>query len=66
MLGLKVDARAVPPKVLNQIRKGRLDVNDPSNTLALLKADAVVGVKGFFTGNISPQSESRARSVTRR
>jgi len=51
MLGLKVDARAVPPKVLNQIRRGRLDVNDPSNTLALLKADAVVGVKGFFTGN---------------
>jgi len=50
-LGLKVDARAVPPNVLQQIRKGRLNLDDPNNTLALLRANAVVGVKGFFTGN---------------
>jgi hypothetical protein len=49
-LGLKVDAKAVPPAVLQRIRRGKLNVDDPANTLALLKADAVVGVKGFFTG----------------
>jgi hypothetical protein len=48
-LGLKVDAGSVPGNVLQQIRHGKLDSNDPRNTAALLKADAVVGVKGFFT-----------------
>jgi hypothetical protein len=48
-LGLKVDANAVPPNVLQRIRHGTLDLNDPRNTAALLKANAVVGVKGFFT-----------------
>src|SRR6188474_3797142 len=37
-LGLKVDARAVPPNVLQQIRRGKLNLDDPNNTLALLKA----------------------------
>src|SRR5829696_5849069 len=35
-LGLKVDSRAVPPNVLQQIRKGKLNLDDPNNTLALL------------------------------
>lgn len=48
-LGLKVDASSIPGNVLGQIRSRRLDLGDPRNTLALLKADAVVGVKGFFT-----------------
>jgi hypothetical protein len=50
-LGLKVDARALSPSLVAQIRQRRLNLNDPRNTLALLKADAVVGVKGFFNGN---------------
>jgi hypothetical protein len=50
-LGLKVDARALPGAVFEQIRRGRLNLDDPRNTLVLLKADAVLGVKGFFTGN---------------
>ncbi len=50
-LGLKVDARAVPAHIIQLIRQKRLDLNDPRNTLVLLKANAVVGVKGFFTGN---------------
>jgi hypothetical protein len=50
-LGLKVDVRSVPPNVLQRIRKGRLDLGDPANTLALLKANAVLGVKGIFTGD---------------
>ena len=50
-LGLKVDASAVPHRVLKRIQQKKLDLNDPANTLVLLKAGAVVGVKGIFTGN---------------
>jgi hypothetical protein len=50
-LGLKVDASSVPPNVLQRIRQGRLDLGDPANTRALLKANGVVGVKGIFTGD---------------
>ncbi|HWB03227.1 MAG TPA: hypothetical protein VG796_09400 [Verrucomicrobiales bacterium] len=50
-LGLKVDADSVPNRILKDIRKGKLDLTDPANTAALLKAKAVVGVKGFFTNN---------------
>jgi hypothetical protein len=49
-LGLKVDSRAVPPNVMQQMRKGRLNMDDPVNTLALLRANAVIGVRGVFTG----------------
>ncbi len=50
-LGLKVDAAALPPNVLNQVRQGRVDLDSPATTLALLRANAVVGVTGFFTGS---------------
>lgn len=45
-VGLKVDAEALPANVLQAIRHGRLDLNDPANTLLLLDASAVVGVTG--------------------
>src|SRR5215813_5351144 len=47
-LGLKVDVDALPRPLINQIRQGRVNLNDPATTVALLKLDAVVGVKGFF------------------
>ncbi|MFL4981779.1 MAG: hypothetical protein ACJ8FV_25170, partial [Xanthobacteraceae bacterium] len=47
-LGLKVDMEAVPKNVATAIKAGRVDLNDPANTLLLLKANAVVGVTGFF------------------
>jgi hypothetical protein len=47
-LGLKVDATKIPPKVAAAIRGGKVNLNDPKVTLALLKLNAVVGVKGFF------------------
>jgi cytochrome c5 len=43
-VGLKVDVDALPPDVLNAIRHGRVDVNDPAATLALLDLNAIVGV----------------------
>ena len=48
-LGLKVDMQKTPKALLPLLQAGKVDLNDPSNTLALLKADMVVGVKGFFT-----------------
>src|SRR3982750_1606092 len=50
-LGLKVDAAKIPAKVARAIKAGKVDLNDPKTTLALLKLNAVVGVKGFFHGN---------------
>jgi len=43
-VGLKVDVDNVPAAVLDGIRAGTVDLNDPANTIALLDAKAVVGV----------------------
>jgi hypothetical protein len=43
-VGLKVDVDKVPAAVLDGIKAGTVDLNDPANTLALLDAQAVVGV----------------------
>jgi hypothetical protein len=50
-VGLKVDVDRVPRPVLDGIKRGTVDLNDPANTLALLRARAVVGLTGFFDGN---------------
>jgi hypothetical protein len=50
-LGLKVDVDALPLSVQQGIRNGTVNLNDPATTLALLKLNAVVGVKGFFDSN---------------
>ena len=47
-LGLKVDAGKLGRIVLEAIKGGSLDLNDPKMTLELLRADAVIGVKGVF------------------
>lgn len=47
-VGLKVDAEALPPHLVQAIRRGSIDLDDPATTLALLRRDAVVGVRGFF------------------
>jgi hypothetical protein len=47
-LGLKVDVAALPPPLRAALRKGRVDLTSPTTTLALLRLDAVVGVRGFF------------------
>ncbi len=47
-VGLKVDVDALPQPLINGLRKGNVDLDDPANTLALLGLNAVVGVTGFF------------------
>jgi hypothetical protein len=50
-LGLKVDLDAIPKHLEKDLEKGRVDLNAPATTLALLKLNAVVGVKGIFQGD---------------
>jgi mono/diheme cytochrome c family protein len=45
-VGLKVDAEALPPAVVQGIQNGSISLTDPATTVALLKLNAVVGVKG--------------------
>src|SRR5205809_6207884 len=47
-VGLKVDVDALPQSLRKKLAAGQVDLNDPANTLALLKLNAVVGVTGFF------------------
>jgi len=45
-VGLKVDAEALPPAVVQGIQNGSVDLKSPDTTIALLKLNAVVGVQG--------------------
>jgi mono/diheme cytochrome c family protein len=45
-VGLKVDAEALPPSVVAGIQNGSISLTDPATTVALLKLNAVVGLKG--------------------
>jgi hypothetical protein len=50
-VGLKVDMEALPPALVQQIQEGKVDLDDPATTLALIKLDAVLGVKGQFNSD---------------
>ena len=45
-VGLKVDADALPADVVQGIQSGAISLTDPATTVALLKLNAVVGLKG--------------------
>lgn len=45
-VGLKVDVEALPQAVRDALAAGQVDLDDPAVTLALLKLNAVLGVKG--------------------
>ncbi len=48
-VGLKVDVDALPREVVAALKAGEVDLTDPAVTLTLLRANAVVGVKGHVT-----------------
>jgi mono/diheme cytochrome c family protein len=45
-VGLKVDVDALPADLRNALGAGKVDLNAPATTIALLKLDAVVGLRG--------------------
>src|SRR5207302_10448987 len=48
-VGLKVDADALPDALKKQLKAGKVNLDDPATTIALLKLNAVVGVTAFTT-----------------
>jgi cytochrome c5 len=55
-VGLKVDTDALPQSLISQLKHGRVNLDDPATTLALLKLNAVIGVKGTFQADGSLKS----------
>ena len=49
-VGLKVDVDALPKELIEALKAGKVNLDDPATTLALLKLNSVVGVTGFFDG----------------
>jgi cytochrome c5 len=45
-VGLKVDSEALPPALVTAIQNNQVDLSSPATTIALLKLNAVVGLKG--------------------
>jgi cytochrome c5 len=50
-LGLKVDINALPPSVVEAIKQGRVNLNDPAVTRLLIEQNAVLGVVGSVHNN---------------
>src|SRR4026207_1046472 len=50
-LGLKVDVNALPQSVIKALKEGKVNLDDPKVTADLLKANSVLGVTGFFSGD---------------
>jgi hypothetical protein len=59
-LGLKVDSDAVPKVLLQVLLHRSMSLDEPKTTVELLKADAVIGVKGFFG---DPADKTRLTSI---
>lgn len=55
-VGLKVDADALPDTLKNQLKAGKVNLDDAATTIALLKLKAVVGVIGFTNADGSVKS----------
>ncbi|OGT14418.1 MAG: hypothetical protein A3F73_06065 [Gallionellales bacterium RIFCSPLOWO2_12_FULL_59_22] len=47
-VGLKVDMDALPKSLVDSLKAGNVNLDDPATTVALLKLNSVVGVKGIF------------------
>jgi hypothetical protein len=55
-VGLKVDADAIPAALAQQIKDGKVNLDDPATTIALLKLNAVVGITAFANPDGSVRS----------
>ena len=55
-VGLKVDVDALPQDLVDKLKNGSLNLDDPANTLALIKLNSILGVTGFFNTDGSMKS----------
>src|SRR5678815_1630749 len=56
-VGLKVDAEALPKDLVAGIKAGKVNLDDPATTLALLKLNSVTGLKATF------EKDGRLKSI---
>jgi hypothetical protein len=47
-VGLKVDMDALPASLVSELKGGKVNLDDPATTLALLKLNSVVGLRAEF------------------
>jgi hypothetical protein len=59
-LGLKVDMDALPPDLVRKFQQKQINLDDPASTVALLKLNAVVGLRAF----LSEQGAARSVGIT--
>src|SRR6185295_9372098 len=50
-VGLKVDMDALPADLVAKVKNGQVNLDDPATTVALIKLDSVLGVKGTFNSD---------------
>jgi hypothetical protein len=50
-VGLKVDVDALPRQLIESLKAGKVNLDAPATTLALIKLNAVIGVTGTFERN---------------
>ena len=62
-VGLKVDVEALPQAVRDALAAGQVDLDDPAVTVALLKLNAVVGLRGEVH-TVNGRDELRRVGVT--
>ena len=55
-VGLKVDMDALPEALVKQVKEGKVNLDDPATTLALVKLNSVLGVVGKFNQDGSLKS----------
>jgi hypothetical protein len=60
--GFKVDLDASSPAVIEALKQGRIDLNNPATALALLKLNSVAGVTGLFNQQGTLRSVGRLRA----
>jgi len=58
-VGLKVDMDALPPEVVTGVMNNTVDLTSPKTTVALLKLNAVVGVKATIDSSSGTDTISR-------
>ncbi|MBI2815980.1 MAG: hypothetical protein HYX72_03475 [Acidobacteria bacterium] len=64
-LGLKVDMDALPASLIQDIQQGRVDLDAPATTLALLRLNAMVGVMGIFDQPLTNPAQAESRGALR-
>jgi hypothetical protein len=55
-VGLKVDMDAIPADLVQKLKQKQVDLDDPATTVALIKLNAILGVKGFLSKDGALQS----------